>query len=127
MYVGKAGAYPTGEQLKITLLGWTPGLSYKYWTWLERPDRDKHYLIDWKGLPGTNTLSYRLARPARNKHYLIGLKGLPETNTLFYRLARPARDKHSSLLQKFAFYGRKSFTTMGPGPRNIYLKTLGKQ
>ncbi len=42
MSVGKAEAYPRVEQLKCTSLGLAPGLSYKHWTWLERPARDKH-------------------------------------------------------------------------------------
>jgi hypothetical protein len=36
MFVGKAGAYPTVEQLKFTSLG-------KQWPRLERPVRAKHY------------------------------------------------------------------------------------
>jgi hypothetical protein len=100
MYLGKAGACPTGEQLKCTSPGLAPGLSYKHWTRLERPDRDKQYLIDWKGLSGTNTLSYRLARPAR--------------------------DKHSSLLEKFAIYGLKKFYNNGPKPQQYLFENLRK-
>ncbi len=41
MFVGKAGAYPGVEQFKCTSLGLAPGLSCKYWMWLERPVREK--------------------------------------------------------------------------------------
>jgi hypothetical protein len=45
MFVAKAGAYHREEQLKCTALGLAPGLSYKQWTRLERPARDKHFSL----------------------------------------------------------------------------------
>jgi hypothetical protein len=34
--------FPRVEQLKCASLGYAPGLSYKYWTRLERPARDNN-------------------------------------------------------------------------------------
>jgi hypothetical protein len=57
MFVGKAGAYPRVKQLKCT----TPGHSYKHWTSLERPARDKH-----------SSLSQNFVNYGRKKFYSIG-------------------------------------------------------
>ncbi len=42
MFVRTDGAFTRVYKLKCAQFGYTPGFSYKHWTWLERLTRDKN-------------------------------------------------------------------------------------
>jgi hypothetical protein len=45
MFASKAGTYPSEASFRCHCIGWAPGLTHKH-------------NLDWKGLPGTNTLAF---------------------------------------------------------------------
>jgi hypothetical protein len=74
-FVDKAGAYLRVDHFECNLLGLTPGLSYKYWTRLERPTSDKH-----------SSVLRKFVNSGRKKFYSIGLR-LDSSNDAYYLMS----------------------------------------
>ncbi len=100
MLSGKAGAYLIVEQLKCTFT-WVGscGLSYKLWSRVERPARDKHSSL----LRKFSIMATKCKRNfSINIYFFVTNKITQKARVLHYtRLEKLAKDDNSNLLDPF--------------------------